>query len=85
MSSPSCGASIGLMIHEHRGRSETAAREPSEGADRELLLDRLQHMRAMLSAFAHEAASARRHAARLRLENRRLLEEVHRLHEHIGR
>ncbi len=86
MSLPSRCASIDLMIHEHWARSPTATRAPSESADREQLLDRLQHMRAMLSAFAHEAASARRHAARLRVENRRLLEAVHRLRrEHVGR
>jgi hypothetical protein len=58
---------------------------PGEGADREQLLDRLQHLRGILSAFAQEAASARRHAARLRVENRRLLEEVRRLQrEQVG-
>ena len=49
------------------------------GAERDQLLDHLQHLRTMLPAFAQEAASARRQAAQLRVENRRLLKEVHRL------
>lgn len=51
----------------------------SESVDREQLLDRLQHLRGIISAFAQEAASARRHAAQLRVENRRLLEEIREL------
>jgi hypothetical protein len=61
------------------GASSTALQVPTESADRDQLLDRLQHLRGILSAFAQEAASAQRHAARLRVENRRLLEEVRRL------
>lgn len=73
------------MNSAHWGVSSTALQVPAknsdraENADRDQLLDRLQHLRGILSAFAQEAASARRHAARLRVENRRLLEEVRRL------
>jgi hypothetical protein len=64
-----------------------AAPEASSAiVEREQLLDRLQYLRGVLSAFAQEAASARRHAARLRIENRRLLEEIRRLQrEQVGR
>jgi hypothetical protein len=73
------------MDTRHWGSSSIVVKEPSEGADREQLLDRLQHLRGVLSAFAHEAASASRRAARLRVENRRLLEEVRRLQrEQLG-
>ncbi len=48
-------------------------------ADREHLLDRLQHLRGILPVFAQELASSRRQAAALRIENRGLLEEVRRL------
>ncbi len=62
-----------------------APEAPSASVEREQLLDRLQYLRGVLSAFAQEAASARRHAARLRIENRRLLEEVRRLQrEQVG-
>jgi len=47
--------------------------------DREHLLDRLAHFRTILPAFAQELASARRQTAQLRVENRRLLEELRRL------
>ena len=73
------------MNTEYWGVPSTTLQAPSGGAEREQLLDRLQHLRGILSAFAQEAASARRHAARLRVENRRLLEEVRRLQrEHVG-
>lgn len=48
----------------------------SNASDREYLLDRLQNLRAIVPAFAQELASARRQAARLRIENRRLLDQV---------
>jgi hypothetical protein len=47
--------------------------------DRDHLIDRLQHLRAIVPVFAQELASARRQAAQLRVENGRLLEEVCRL------
>lgn len=48
-------------------------------ADREQLLDRLHSLRSVLPVFAEELASARRQAARLRVENGRLLEQVREL------
>jgi hypothetical protein len=51
----------------------------AEATDRDQMLDRLQHLRKILPVFAQELASARRHAAQLRRDNRRLLNEVHRL------
>lgn len=47
--------------------------------DREQLLDRLHNLRAVLPVFAQELASARRQAARLRVENGKLLEQVREL------
>jgi hypothetical protein len=44
----------------------------------------LQHLRTILPVFAQELATARRHAAQLRRDNRRLLEEVHRLQRERG-
>ena len=65
--------------------STTSSASPAT-ADRDQLLDRLQHLRTILPVFAQELATARRHTAQLRRENRRLLEEVHRLQrEHGGR
>lgn len=61
------------------GLLPTASSSLSAGFEREQLLDRLQSLRGVLSVFAHEAAGARRRAARLRVGNRRLLEEVRRL------
>jgi hypothetical protein len=52
--------------------------------DRDQMLDRLQHLRTILPVFAQELATSRRHAAQLRRENRRLLEEVHRLQRKHG-
>jgi len=52
---------------------------PFTGVERERLLDRLQQLRGILPVFAQELASARRQAAALRVQNRELLEEVHRL------
>jgi hypothetical protein len=58
---------------------------PGVGAtDCEHLLDRLQHLRGILSVFAQELASARRQASALRVENRGLLEEVRRLRQQHG-
>jgi hypothetical protein len=47
--------------------------------DREYLLDRLQSLRTIVPVFAKELASARRQVARLRQENRRLVEQVRQL------
>jgi hypothetical protein len=67
------------MSNLSNGLLPRASTPLSTGFEREQLLDRLQSLRSVLSAFAHEATSARRHAARLRVENRTLLEEVRRL------
>ena len=48
-------------------------------SDRERLLDSLTHLRSVVSVFAQELVSARRQAARLRVENGSLLEEVRQL------
>lgn len=48
-------------------------------SDREQLLARLLNLRTIVPVFAKELASARRQAAGLRAENRRLLEQVRRL------
>lgn len=48
-------------------------------SDREQLLDRLHNLRTIVPVFAQELASARRQAARLRLENDRLVEQVRQL------
>jgi hypothetical protein len=53
--------------------------EAEDQRDREHLLDRLHSLRTIVPVFAHELASARRQAARLRTENGRLLAEVQRL------
>ena len=50
-----------------------------EVRDREHLIDRLQNLRAIVPVFAQELASARRQAARLRLDNARLAEQVRQL------
>jgi hypothetical protein len=57
----------------------TRPRPTAGEIDREQVLDRLAHFRTILPAFAQELASARRQTAQLRVENRRLLEEVRRL------
>ncbi len=53
-----------------------------QASERDYLLDRLQHLRAILPAFAQELASARRQAARLKLENAGLAEQVRELQRH---
>ena len=60
----------------------------SESSDRDQMLDRLRHLRRVLPVLAQEMASARRQAAKLRTDNRRLAEQVRELrqaldaHEH---
>ena len=53
--------------------------------DRDHLLDRLQRLRSVLPVFAHELSTARRQAAQLRVENRRLTEQVTRLQRELRR
>jgi hypothetical protein len=50
-----------------------------EEREREQLLDRLQSLRRALPVLAQEMAAARRQAARLRSDNRKLSEQVRRL------
>jgi hypothetical protein len=52
-----------------------AAGAPERGR----LLDRLSHLRSIIPAFAEEMASARREAARLRVENCKPIDEVQQL------
>lgn len=59
--------------------SSTISTVAADGLDRDQLLDRLQHLRTILPVFAQELATARRHTAQLRKDNRRLLDELHRL------
>ncbi len=60
------------------------SRAAAAAVDREHLLDRLQHFRAVLPVVAQQLASARRQAAQLRVENCGLVEEVRRLRRQRG-
>ena len=51
----------------------------AEALERDQLLDRLRSLRRVLPALAQEMAAARRQAARLRTDNRRLAEQVRQL------
>jgi hypothetical protein len=51
----------------------------SEAWERDKLVDRLQSLRRVLPVLAQEMASARRQAARLKIDNRRLTEQVREL------
>ena len=50
-----------------------------DARDREQMLERLNSLRAILPIFARELASARREAARLRVQNRRLTGQIEKL------
>jgi hypothetical protein len=50
-----------------------------QDTDREHLIDRLHSLRVIVPVFAEELANSRRQSARLRLENRSLLEQVRQL------
>lgn len=65
-------------------RAGTADPHTTEALDRDALLDRLHQLRKVLPAFAQELADVRRAAAKLRVDNRRLLDEVHRLQKERG-
>lgn len=56
-----------------------AHRFGGEALEREQMLDRLSSLRRVLPALAQEMAAARRQAARLRSDNRRLAEQVRQL------
>jgi hypothetical protein len=51
----------------------------SEAWERDQLIDRLRSLRRVLPMLAQEMASARRQAARLTIDNRRLTEQVREL------
>jgi hypothetical protein len=61
-----------------------SSRAPAGALERERLLERLAHLRAILPSLAEELAAARRQSAALRVENRGLLEEVRRLRHQRG-
>ncbi len=72
-----------------RTRITGARRSPgdaqrTEALDRDALLEPLHQLRTVLPAFAQELADVRRAAAKLRVDNRRLLEQVHRLQRERG-
>ncbi|HWJ50126.1 MAG TPA: hypothetical protein VNR42_03840 [Solirubrobacteraceae bacterium] len=56
----------------------------AHAADRDHLLDRLHNLRMIVPVFAQELASARRQAAALRVENRKLRERVQQLQRTYG-
>jgi hypothetical protein len=69
-----------------RLRRTAAAATDGGGRDaseppRDHLLERLHNLRSILPVFAAELASARRQAAQLRAENRRLSEQLRRLQD----
>lgn len=57
----------------------------SLAADRAALLDRMQRLRTVLPSFARETERARSQAARLRVENKRLLAQVRTLQARLER
>jgi hypothetical protein len=74
------------LIHRpKRSGSDTRAprlstdRIGSEAWERDQMLDRLRNLRRVLPVLAQEMAAARRQAARLRTDNRRLSEQVRQL------
>ncbi|MGN6372986.1 MAG: hypothetical protein ACTHM1_08330 [Solirubrobacteraceae bacterium] len=81
-----------LVLHStaERGESQSQNSTPDEpvahpldgeALEREQILDRLSSLRRVLPALAQEMAAARRQAARLRSDNRRLSEQVRQLRE----
>jgi hypothetical protein len=61
-------------LAEHPPRTAT-----TEATERDQLLDRLRSLRRVLPVLAQEMAAARRQAAHLRVDNRRLTEQVREL------
>ena len=61
-------------------QGQSAQREAaSQARERDQLIDRLHRLRQVLPVLAREMASARRQAAHLKLDNRRLTEQVREL------
>jgi phage shock protein A len=56
-----------------------AYRTAPEASDRDQMLERMRSLRRVLPVLAQEMAAARRQAARLRTDNRRLTEQVREL------
>jgi hypothetical protein len=56
-----------------------AYRAAPEASDRDQMLERMRSLRRILPVLAQEMAAARRQAARLRTDNRRLTEQVREL------
>lgn len=84
-STPTASRSAASPGPRSRITGASARTRASEALDRDVLLDRLHQLRAVLPVFAQELADVRRAAARLRVDNRRLLEEVHRLQKERDR
>jgi hypothetical protein len=70
--------------------STTAAIEPQtqrtrrdDGWERDQMVDRLRSLRRVLPVLAQEMAAARRQAAHLRVDNRRLTEQVRELRSEL--
>lgn len=55
----------------------------SDTADRDQMLDRLRSLRRLLPVLAQEMAAARRQAAKLRNDNRRLADQVRQLRQEL--
>jgi regulator of replication initiation timing len=60
-----------------------ARRLSPEATDRDQVLERLRNLRRVLPVLAQEMAAARRQAARLRTDNRRLAEQVRQLRHEL--
>ena len=69
----------------HAPAPRLAARQAGGDAwERDEMLDRLRNLRRILPALAQEMAAARRQAARLRTDNRRLSEQVRQLRKALA-
>jgi hypothetical protein len=55
----------------------------TEAWERDQLLDRLRSLRRVLPVLAQEMAAARRQAAQLRIDNRRLTDQVRELRSEL--
>jgi hypothetical protein len=66
------------------GEAQRENEHSSQQADHEQLSGRLENLRAIVPVFAQELAVARRQAAALRLENRRLAERIRELQRRNG-
>jgi hypothetical protein len=77
LAQPSTSCARGASTASHAERPSHA---PSpEAGERDQLLDRLRSLRRVLPVLAQEMAAARRQAAHLRIDNRRLTDQVREL------